>query len=150
MFSCEFYEISKNKFFTEHLWTAASGVSPREIIKVAPQVKKSKKNLQEVGSANIYPESFFVKFWDLNPVSMLQLSVYKKYAYNENICSVKCFGKSAAKIIQNIQERVHISYICKIWPAAEKCCQSLFFYVYWKLSDKFVVEIFKSNGGSHV
>ena len=24
VFSCEFYEISKNTFFTEHLWTTAS------------------------------------------------------------------------------------------------------------------------------
>ena len=24
LFSCEFYEISKNNFFTEHLWTTAS------------------------------------------------------------------------------------------------------------------------------
>ena len=24
VFSCEFYEISKNNFFTEHLWTTAS------------------------------------------------------------------------------------------------------------------------------
>ena len=26
MFSCEFCEISKNSFFTEHLWATASGV----------------------------------------------------------------------------------------------------------------------------
>ena len=25
MFSCEFYEISKNNFFTQHLWTTGSG-----------------------------------------------------------------------------------------------------------------------------
>ena len=25
VFSCEFYEISKNTFFTEHLWATASG-----------------------------------------------------------------------------------------------------------------------------
>ena len=96
VFSCEFYEISKNTFFTEHLWKSASIVSPRKIIKVAPQVKKIQ---EELGSANIHPESFFVKFWDLNPVSMLQLSVYEKSEYNENVCSIKCLGKSAAKII---------------------------------------------------
>ena len=27
VFSCEFYEISKNTFFTEHFWTTASGES---------------------------------------------------------------------------------------------------------------------------
>ena len=27
MFPCEFSEISKNTFFTEHLWTTASGFS---------------------------------------------------------------------------------------------------------------------------
>ena len=36
MFSCEFREISKNTFFTEHLWTAAStrqnNSSEKEII----------------------------------------------------------------------------------------------------------------------
>ena len=26
MFSCEFFEISKNTFFTEHPWATASGV----------------------------------------------------------------------------------------------------------------------------
>ena len=26
VFSCEFCEISKNAFFTEHLWTTASGI----------------------------------------------------------------------------------------------------------------------------
>ena len=26
VFSCEFCEISKNTFFTEHLWTTASGI----------------------------------------------------------------------------------------------------------------------------
>ena len=102
VFSCEFYEISKNTFFTEHLWKSTSGVSPRKIIKVAPQVKKkSKKNLDT--------RAFFVKFWDLNPISMLQLSVYEKSEYNGNVCSVKCLGKSAAKIIQSIHKRVHIS-----------------------------------------
>ena len=25
IFSCEFYEISKNNFFTQHLWTTGSG-----------------------------------------------------------------------------------------------------------------------------
>ena len=81
-----------------------SEVSPREVIKVAPQVKKIQKNFQELGSTNIHPERFFVMFSDLNPVSMLQLSVYEQSAYNENICSVKCLGKSVAKIIQNIVE----------------------------------------------
>ena len=106
VFSCEFYEISKNTFFTEHLWKSASIVSPRKIIKVAPQVKKIQ---EELGSANIHLESFFVKFWDLNPVSMLQLSVYEKSEYNENVCPIKCLGKSAAKIIQSIHKRVYIS-----------------------------------------
>ena len=27
VFSCEFCEISKNTFFTEHLWTTASGIT---------------------------------------------------------------------------------------------------------------------------
>ena len=86
-----------------------SEVSPREVIKVAPQVKKIQKNFQELGSRNIHRERFFVMFSDLNPVSMLQLSVYEQSAYNENICSVKCLGKSVAKITQNIFEWVHIS-----------------------------------------
>ena len=30
VFSCEFYEIYKNIFFTEHLWTTASGHFFRE------------------------------------------------------------------------------------------------------------------------
>ena len=32
VFSCEFYEVSKNTFFTEHFWTTASvnsGITPR-------------------------------------------------------------------------------------------------------------------------
>ena len=31
VFSCEFCEISKNTFFTEHLWATASGPSHREL-----------------------------------------------------------------------------------------------------------------------
>ena len=31
VFSCEFYEISKKTFFTEHLWTTASGGSKRKM-----------------------------------------------------------------------------------------------------------------------
>ena len=30
MFSCEFYEISKNIFFTEHLWVTASNTAEKE------------------------------------------------------------------------------------------------------------------------
>ena len=33
MFSCEFCEISKNAFFTEHLWATASGRHIPQVIK---------------------------------------------------------------------------------------------------------------------
>ena len=31
MFSCEFYKISKNTFFTEHLWATASDICSGDI-----------------------------------------------------------------------------------------------------------------------
>ena len=59
MFSCEFYEISKNKIFTEHLWTTASGVSPREINKVAPQVKKIQEKFPRTWIREYLPRKLF-------------------------------------------------------------------------------------------
>ena len=35
MFSCDFYEISKNTFFTEHLWTTAPKNSPENLFKIS-------------------------------------------------------------------------------------------------------------------
>ena len=32
MFSCQFCEISKNTFFTEHLWTTASVVARKAVL----------------------------------------------------------------------------------------------------------------------
>ena len=34
MFSCEFCEISKNTFFTEHLWTTASEYTTYKIFRI--------------------------------------------------------------------------------------------------------------------
>ena len=89
--------------------SGVTGVSPREINKVAPQVKKIQEEFTRTWIREYSPRKLFCEVLRLNPVSILQLSVYEKSAYNENICSVKCLGKSAAKIIQNIHERVHIS-----------------------------------------
>ena len=107
--SCELYEISKNTFFTEHLWVTASGVSLREIIKVPPQVKKIQEKFARTWIREYLPRKLFCEVLRPNPcLHVLQLSVYEKSAYNENICSVKSLGKTAAKIIQNIHEWVHI------------------------------------------
>ena len=39
MFSCGFYEISKNTFLTEHLWTTASGMPFNESQNICGAVK---------------------------------------------------------------------------------------------------------------
>ena len=81
VFSCEFYEISKNTFFTEHLWTTASGVTPREIIKVAPQVKGTQEKFPRTWIREYSPRKVFREVLKPKP-SMLQLSVYEKSACN--------------------------------------------------------------------
>ena len=49
MFSCEFCEISKNTFFTEHLWAAASVVSMHE--KMIWNEFHKKRVIQEIFSS---------------------------------------------------------------------------------------------------
>ena len=45
VFSCEFCEISKNTFFTEHLWVTASVCSCRKSFKLSLKRKNSQKQL---------------------------------------------------------------------------------------------------------
>ena len=58
MLSCEFSEVSKNTFFTEHLWTTASAISFSE---AAPEVIYEKdvlKNLAKFTEKHLWFEKF--------------------------------------------------------------------------------------------
>ena len=65
MFSCEFSKISKNTFFTEHLWTTASGLTECHYRKSSIEIYKLTKvpsifNEESVG-------------WNLNKQMLLSL-----------------------------------------------------------------------------
>ena len=47
VYSCEFYEISKNTFLTEHLWETASGNLQAHLIKDAPRKIKTFRGNQK-------------------------------------------------------------------------------------------------------
>ena len=59
MFSCDFCEISKNTFFTEHLWGTASNSSLRLFIEVFELHTTEKR---DVSSANNF--GFYAKVFD--------------------------------------------------------------------------------------
>ena len=57
MFSCEFCEISKNTFFTEHLWTAASEKSFIESGK-KKKIREYKESQLNIYDYESFPEEF--------------------------------------------------------------------------------------------
>ena len=88
VFSCEFFEISKNSFFTEHLWTTAS---------------KNKPFILLILFYIIYRE-LKVVVWCFCTLGSFYCSSYYTFAFSEAVawgCSVK---KVFLEILQNSQE----------------------------------------------
>ena len=55
MFSCQFWEISKNAFFTEHLWATASGLSNKDSFASSiDHIIGQKQSYQEERRGNIH------------------------------------------------------------------------------------------------
>ena len=48
VFSCEFCEISKNTFFTEHLWTTASIYSPESLVNLLSLFKHYTHRMKKI------------------------------------------------------------------------------------------------------
>ena len=60
VFSCEFREISKNTFFTEHLWATAS-ISASKLIYLLDYIKISQKFIHTAQKINFSFKDFFSK-----------------------------------------------------------------------------------------
>ena len=83
MFSCEFYEISKNAFFTEHLWTTASTMWPinigdpqwrwTEVVTHRCSVRKNVlKSFTKFTGKHLCLSLFFGKVAVLHPATLLK------------------------------------------------------------------------------
>ena len=143
MFSCEFCEISKNTFFTEHLRTAASASA--YYVLILPRIVKKQSKVQLLVCSNVYDEvidfepSEFIK--DANFLISLEIETFQKQPFTDvlqNSCSSKstiCTGNTCGFIKERLQHR-------KLCLNIAKFLRTAFFYRTLQVAGS---DVFSSN-----
>ena len=109
MFSCEFWETSKNNFFTEHVWATGSGMFLNDFFNLVLGCKYIDEVRQEASYAS--QEVSHLKKRPL--ITRYQSSLKKNIWSSHQRCSI---GKVVLKISLNSQENTcsRVSFLIKL------------------------------------
>ena len=109
VFSCEFWETSKNTFFTEHVWSTASGMFLNDLFNLVLGCKYIDELRQEASCAS--QEDSHLKKRPL--ITRYQSSLKKNIWSNHQRCSIE---KGVLKVSLNSQENTcsRVSFLLKL------------------------------------